>query len=257
MPFCDSITGYQIATHFCTYHDSIAVAPYAKFCSDHFVRIEMNGKRNFLRNLLAMAKKNTPVKRAPGSCLCSLSIRHALRWRHNEHDSVSNHQPRDCLLNRLFRRRSKKTSKLRVTGLCVGNSPGTGEFPAQMASNAEKVSIWWRHHGMKYRWAYTLLDMAAYIRCGQGSCKSNWMDIYGLTMHSAKPIRRRIMSLVPIGQQCLHGMRWQAIYGVWDMALWAEDITVRLTHWGREKWTPFSRRHFQMHFLEWKCLIFD
>ena len=37
-------------------------------------------------------------------------------------------------------------SKLRVTGLCVGNSPGTGEFPAQMASNAENVSIWWRHH---------------------------------------------------------------------------------------------------------------
>ena len=23
---------------------------------------------------------------------------------------------------------------------------GTGEFPAQMASNAENVSIWWRHH---------------------------------------------------------------------------------------------------------------
>ena len=22
----------------------------------------------------------------------------------------------------------------------------TGEFPAQMASNAENVSIWWRHH---------------------------------------------------------------------------------------------------------------
>ena len=29
---------------------------------------------------------------------------------------------------------------------CAGNSPGTGEFPAQMASNAENVSIWWRHH---------------------------------------------------------------------------------------------------------------
>ena len=58
----------------------------------------------------------------------------ALRWRHNVRDSVSNHQPHDCLLNRLFRRRSKKTSKLRVTGLCAGNSPGTGEFPAQMAS---------------------------------------------------------------------------------------------------------------------------
>ena len=28
----------------------------------------------------------------------------------------------------------------------VGNSPVTGEFPAQMASNADNVSIWWRHH---------------------------------------------------------------------------------------------------------------
>ena len=69
-----------------------------------------------------------------------------LRWRHNDHAGVSNHQPHSCLLNRLFRRKSKKTSKLRVTGLCAGNSPGTGEFPAQMASYAENVSIWWRHH---------------------------------------------------------------------------------------------------------------
>ena len=40
----------------------------------------------------------------------------------------------------------KETSKLRVTSLCAGNSPMTGEFPAQMASNKENVSIWWRHH---------------------------------------------------------------------------------------------------------------
>ena len=66
---------------------------------------------------------------------------HTLHWRHNDHGGVSNHQPHDCLLNRLFRRRSKKTSKLRVTGLC-----GTGEFPAQRVCNAESVSIWWRHH---------------------------------------------------------------------------------------------------------------
>ena len=48
------------------------------------------------------------------------------------------------LLNYLFRRRSKKTSKL--TSLCAGNSPVTGEFPTQKASKAENVSIWWRHH---------------------------------------------------------------------------------------------------------------
>ena len=43
----------------------------------------------------------------------------------------------DCLLNRLFRRRSKKTSKPHVTGLCKGNPPVTGGFPSQRASNAE------------------------------------------------------------------------------------------------------------------------
>ena len=70
----------------------------------------------------------------------------SLQWRHDGRDNVSNHQPHDCLLNRLFGRRSKKTSKLRVTGLYAGNSPVTGEFPVQRASNAENVSIWWRHH---------------------------------------------------------------------------------------------------------------
>ena len=69
----------------------------------------------------------------------------ALQWRHNGHDCISNHQPPDCLLNRLFGRRSEKIWKLRVTGLCVGNSPVTGEFATQMASNTENVSIWWRH----------------------------------------------------------------------------------------------------------------
>ena len=73
-----------------------------------------------------------------------------IQWRHNERDGVSNHQSHDCSLNRLFRCRSKKTSKLRVTGLYEGNSPVTGEFPAQMASNAENVSIWWRHHDWQY-----------------------------------------------------------------------------------------------------------
>ena len=60
---------------------------------------------------------------AQSVCEKAFILLESLLWRHNEHDSVSNHQPRGCLLNRLFRRRSKKTSKLRVTGLCVGNSP--------------------------------------------------------------------------------------------------------------------------------------
>ena len=60
---------------------------------------------------------------------------YTLHWRHNGRDGLSNYQPSDYLLNRLFRRRSKEI-----------HWAGTGEFPAQMASNAENASIWWRHH---------------------------------------------------------------------------------------------------------------
>ena len=53
----------------------------------------------------------------------------SLQWRHNRRDGVLNHQPLDCLLNRLFGRRSKKKSKLRVTGLCAGIHRGPVNFP--------------------------------------------------------------------------------------------------------------------------------
>ena len=69
----------------------------------------------------------------------------SLQWRYNERDGISNQRHHDCLLKRLFRRRSKKASKFRVTGLCEGNSPVTGDFPTQRTGNAENVSIWWRH----------------------------------------------------------------------------------------------------------------
>ena len=71
------------------------------------------------------------------------------QWHHNGHDGVSNHQPHNCLLNRLFRHRLKNSK----SGLCEGNSPETGEFPEQRASKAENVSIWWRHHDL---WNLTL-----------------------------------------------------------------------------------------------------
>ena len=123
----------------------------------------------------------------------------SLLWRHNGRDSVSNHQPRDFLLNRLFRRRSKKISKLRVTGLCVENSPGTGEFLAQMASKADNVSIWWRHYA------------------GDRSC------CFNDSLHFSQ-ITDRWTAIVPIlnvyfAQLCLDG-------GV----QWTESMSIRLGH---------------------------
>ena len=83
---------------------------------------------------------------------------HGVQWHHNGHDGVSNHQPHHCLLNYLFRCRSKKTSKLCITGLCQWNSLVTGEFPAQRASNVQNVSIWWFHHGMIFLYVQNILN---------------------------------------------------------------------------------------------------
>ena len=95
-----------------------------------------------------MISRHLRLRTSTGVICCekTMCICISLQWRHNEHDGVSNHQPHHYLLNRLVRRISKKTSKLRVTDLCAGNSPVIGEFPSQMASNAENVSIWWCHY---------------------------------------------------------------------------------------------------------------
>ena len=92
-----------------------------------------------------------PNMRICSECLKWILDRHSsnsLQWHHNECDDVSNHQHCECLLNPLFRPRSKKTVKLHITGLCEGNPPVTGGFPSQRASNAENVFIWWHHHVM-------------------------------------------------------------------------------------------------------------
>ena len=63
-----------------------------------------------------------------------------LQWRHNEFDGISNHRPLGCLISHLFRGRSKKTSKLHITGLYEGNS--------QVTSKVVFFSIWWCHHDL-------------------------------------------------------------------------------------------------------------
>ena len=118
---------------------------FGRLCSPHDARfmirkLQRDANFRFIQDL------NTLLNYCLICVKTLLIILPRLRWRHNERDSVSNHLPHHCLLNRLFTRRSKKTSKLRVTGLCAGNSPETGEFPAQRDSYAENGSIWWRLH---------------------------------------------------------------------------------------------------------------
>ena len=90
-----------------------------------------------------------------------------LQWHHNEHDGISNHQRLDCLLNRLFKHRSKKTSKLHATDLCEGNSLVTGEFPSQRTSNTKNASIWWCHHEQRLTYIRVLVKNCIIILCGR------------------------------------------------------------------------------------------
>ena len=85
------------------------------------------------------------------------------QWRHNGRDGVSNHHPHDCLLNRLFRRRSKKTSKLRVTGLCEKNppvnSPASEQFYLYLAAKNSvhanvKMQTHWLHTCNNIIWLF-------------------------------------------------------------------------------------------------------
>ena len=123
-----------------------------------------------------------------------------LQSRHNEHDGVSNHQPDECLLNRLFRRRSKKTSKLRVTGLCEGNSPVTGEF--LRASNAQNVSIWWHHHVLEW---FSTICKCFYVRSYHKICRNLVASQIPYQAENSK-CKPRSPNLLEVFQ-CLNGYR--------------------------------------------------
>ena len=101
----------------------------------------------------------------------------SLWWRHNGRDGVSNRQPLDCLL--MFR--SKETSKLPVTGFREGNSPVTGEFPTQRASNAENVSIWWRHNVLTPEYSRRINDDSI-ASCINRSSESMILTVYSVNI---------------------------------------------------------------------------
>ena len=80
-----------------------------------FTLYQLNANNNFI-SILSPGPLQTQgvwwkaavLNSATLSILVLLWEKHILQWRHNGRDSLSNHQPHHCLLNRLFRRRSKK-----------------------------------------------------------------------------------------------------------------------------------------------------
>ena len=88
----------------------------------------------FLTITTCGVRNHTHTYTQRGHCLTFEYIKHnswctwsSLQWRNHERDGTSNHRRPCCLFNHLFRCRSKKTSKLCVTGLDEGKS--TGLYP--------------------------------------------------------------------------------------------------------------------------------
>ena len=112
-----------------------------------------------------------------------------LRWRHNKCDVVSNHRRSDCLLNRLFRRRSKRTSTLCVTGLCEGNSLVTGAVDAphkgpvtrKMAPFHDVIMMpWWVNGYARYTFSTPLVVLS------QEATKNKTMNVVSKLASSTK-----------------------------------------------------------------------
>ena len=82
------------------------------------------------------------IRKCHWEICCPWLHRKLSKSQHNS-DAIMSARPSQItsLTSVYSRRRTKKTSKPRVTGLCEGNSPVTGEFPAQKASNAENVIV--------------------------------------------------------------------------------------------------------------------
>ena len=116
----------------------------------------------------------------------------SLLWRHNGRGCVSNHQPYDCLLKRLFRRRSKKTSKIRVTGLCAGNSPGPVNSPHKWPVTRKMFPLmtsswWWSLQSRDcpddqdtYRDRFERVNFILVHRCKRKTISISW-DIFSVS----------------------------------------------------------------------------
>ena len=74
----------------------------------------------------------------------------------------------------------RKHKTLRVTGLCKGNSPVTGEVPAQRASNSKNVSTWWPHNE---KWDESVL-LDNYNEMLQDECQGHESGWKGIKMNN-------------------------------------------------------------------------
>ena len=110
--------------------------------------------------------------------------------------------------------------KLRVTDLCAGNSPVTGEFPAQMASNAENVSIWWLICGcfddkiQCHQWRESWHWWDSLFNVGWEAClnKKKHLKICAWLSEGTKPLTESILTSHQRGQVTINWRQFHQRY---------------------------------------------
>ena len=109
-------------------------ALFKSFMLSHHIKVDIRVHMNIRRAL-----------RSSSSLIVSVKQSDTLQWRHNDHGGVSNHQ-HQAFMHAL----NKENIKAPRHWPLGGEFTGTGEFRAQRTSNAENVSIWWRHHEISF-----------------------------------------------------------------------------------------------------------
>ena len=135
----------------------------------------------------------------------------SLQWCHNGHDGIWNHKSHDCLLNRSFRRTSKKTSKLCVTDLCKGNSPVTGELSNKLLWGEFTSDQWIPHtKGQISRKCFHLMTSSYHVYFSKFliADEASWQDQHWLPY-------------------CFH---CQTVYALQHMIVWEVSWTCIVMH---------------------------
>ena len=131
----------------------------------------------------------------------------------------------------------------------------TGEFLAQMASNAENVFIWWRHHVINtevfHHIGVIILAQTFYNQSNSdtvvfdgASTLSFYLRLELNYFPFPRPFRSDSLSCAYL-ESILSGR------GKENKLISHDDVICPWT-----KWPPFDRRYVQVHFSEWKNLCF-
>ena len=190
---------------------------------------------------LVVHRQGTKIQRSTHNMAAWLPRRlsNSLQWRHNGHNSVSNHQPHDCLLSRLFRCRSKKTSKLRVIGPCAGNLPGPVNSPHKWPVTRkmfpfDDVIMFKAWQSYTHTLSRSLRDVThrrprGRIRCARSgwcwcrdpSTRAGWPPLLQAWHATCRPWHPRLCCSPPHQHRGHSGRTWCKMSGPWAAWWWA------------------------------------